>query len=286
MRTVIITGMSGAGKSTAIHILEDIGYYCVDNIPPTLISEFVLLCRNADFTGDNIAFVADARSGELITHLADEIDRFRKDGNTCTVLFLDADDTAITKRYKETRRRHPHAEEGRIEDGIFKERKLLSEIRARADYVLDTSGLLTKALREKMVTFFSPAEPKCEPISVNVVSFGFKRGIPLDCDLMFDVRFLPNPFYDERLKVLTGKDKRVSDYALSCSVGETFLEKLEQMLLFLLPQYILEGKSALVIGIGCTGGKHRSVAVAEHLGKFLSQNNYLAYVNHRDIGAE
>ncbi len=286
MRTVIITGMSGAGKSTAIHILEDIGYYCVDNIPPTLISEFVLLCRNADFTGDNIAFVADARSGELITHLTDEIDRFQKDGNACTVLFLDADDATITKRYKETRRRHPHADAGRIEDGIRQERKLLSGIRARADYVLDTSRLQAKELREKMVTFFTSPERTHEPISVNVVSFGFKRGIPLDCDLMFDVRFLPNPFYDETLKTLTGKDKRVSDYALSCSTGEEFLTKLEQMLLFLLPQYVLEGKSALVIGIGCTGGKHRSVAVAEYLGKLLSQNNYLTYVNHRDMGAE
>ncbi len=286
MRTVIITGMSGAGKSTAIHILEDIGYYCIDNIPPTLISEFILLCRNADFTGDSIAFVADARSGEVITHLADEIDQFRENGNACTVLFLDADDATITKRYKETRRRHPHADEGRIEDGIREERKLLSGIKERADYVLDTSRLLTKELREKMTKIFTPAENKYEPISVNIVSFGFKRGIPLDCDLMFDVRFLPNPYYDDALKNLTGKDKRISDYTLCCPAGEEFLEKLEQMILFLLPQYVSEGKSALVIGIGCTGGKHRSVAVAEHLGKFLSQNNYLTYVNHRDIGAE
>lgn len=286
MQTVIITGMSGAGKSTAVHILEDIGYYCIDNIPPTLISNFITLCQNSNFTLNKIAFVVDARSGELVTHLADEIDMFKKRGNECSVVFLDADDETLTKRYKETRRKHPHAGKGRLEGGIRFERALLSEIRSRADLVLDTSKLLTLELREMLVNFFDTATRQYEPISVNVVSFGFKRGIPLDCDLVFDVRFMPNPFYDDALKSLTGKDARVAEYALSCDISQEFLEKLDQMLLFLLPQYVKEGKQTLVVGIGCTGGKHRSVAVAEHLGKFLSQKNYLTYMNHRDIGQE
>lgn len=286
MQTVIITGMSGAGKSTAIHILEDIGYYCIDNMPPTLLSNFITLCQNSNFTLSRIAFVVDARSGELVTHLADEIDMFKKRGNECAVVFLDADDETLIKRYKETRRKHPHAAAGRIESGIRFERALLSEIRNRADLVVDTSKLLTKELREKMLTVFESSSRKYEPISVNVLSFGFKRGIPMDCDLMFDVRFMPNPFYDEELKSLTGKDQRVSDYALACEESQTFLKKLEDMIYFLLPQYAKEGKHALVIGIGCTGGKHRSVAVAEHLGKFLSQKNYLTSVNHRDLGSE
>lgn len=286
MQTVIITGMSGAGKSTAVHILEDIGYYCIDNIPPTLISNFITLCQNSNITLQKVAFVVDARSGELVTHLADEIDMLKKREEECAVLFLDADDATLTKRYKETRRRHPHAEKGRVEDGIRFERTLFSEIRSRADLVVDTSSLLTKELRETLLTAFDSATRKYERISVNLVSFGFKGGIPLDCDLVFDVRFMPNPFYEDDLKNLTGKEKSVSDYALSCETSQQFLRKLEDMLLFLLPQYTLEGKQSLVVGIGCTGGKHRSVAVAEHLGKFLSQKNYLTVMNHRDIENE
>ncbi len=286
MQTVIITGMSGAGKSTAVHILEDIGYYCIDNIPPTLISNFIILCQNSNFALNKIAFVVDARSGELVTHLADEIDMFKKRGNECAVVFLDADDETIIKRYKETRRKHPHAANGRIESGIKFERALLSEIRSRADIVVDTSKLLTKELREKLLTIFESSTRKYEPISVNVVSFGFKRGVPLDCDLMFDVRFMPNPFYDDELRGFTGKDARVADYAMANESSQKFLRKLEDMITFLLPLYAEEGKQSLVVGIRCTGGKHRSVAVAEHLAKFLSQKNYLTSVNHRDLGNE
>ncbi len=286
MQTVIITGMSGAGKSTAIHILEDIGYYCIDNMPPTLLSSFITLCQNSNFAFTKIAFVVDARSGELVTHLAEEIDMYKKRGNECAMVFLDADDETLLKRYKETRRKHPHATSGRIADGIRFERALLSEIRKNSDLVVDTSRLLTRELKSKMLTLFESASRKYEPISVNILSFGFKRGIPMDCDLMFDVRFMPNPFYDEELKFMTGKDQAVSDYALSCMESQTFLKKLEDMIYFLLPQYAKEGKQALVIGIGCTGGKHRSVSVAEHLGRFLSQKNYLTTVNHRDIENE
>ncbi len=286
MKTVIITGMSGAGKTSAIHVLEDIGYYCIDNIPPMLISSFISLCEGSNFNTNKIAFVADARSGELVTHLYTEIDKLRRSGKECTVLFLDADDETLIKRYKETRRKHPQGGNGRIADGIRFERNLFSEIKKSADLVIDTSSLLTRELREKLVSYFESHTREYEPISVNVVSFGFKRGIPLDCDLVFDVRFMPNPFYDEELREKTGKTKEVADYALSCESSQKFLEKLTDMLLHLLPLYTEEGKSSLVVGIGCTGGKHRSVAVAEYLKNTLSQQNYYVSVNHRDLGNE
>lgn len=282
MKTIIITGMSGAGKTAAIHVLEDIGYYCVDNIPPMLISSFISLCENSSLRLKKIALVADARSGELVKHLSEEIEKLRKIGNTCSVVFLDADDKTLIKRYKETRRKHPQSS-GRIEEGISFERELFSEIKSRADIVLDTSKLLARELKEKMVSYFDAEERIYENISVNIVSFGFKRGIPLDCDLVFDVRFMPNPFYEEDLREKTGKDKEVADYALNCQSSRVFLEKLEDMMLHLLPLYTDEGKSSLVIGIGCTGGKHRSVAVAEHLKNALGQKNYYTTVNHRDI---
>lgn len=286
MQTVIITGMSGAGKSTAVHILEDIGYYCIDNIPPTLISKFIKLCQNSNFVLEKIAFVVDARSGELITHLADEIKMLKKRGNSCKVVFLDTEDEVLIKRYQETRRKHPHMGNGRIEDGIQIERTLMSEIRNYADLVIDTTRLLVKELREKLLTIFEISSKNYDKISVNLVSFGFKRGIPLDCDLVFDVRFMPNPFYEETLKSATGKDARVAAYALSCENSQNFLRKLEDLLLYLLPLYAEEGKQSLVVGIGCTGGKHRSVAVTEHLDQFLKQNNYETLVNHRDLGQE
>ena len=286
MQTVIVTGMSGAGKSTAIDILEDIGYYCIDNLPPTLLSNFITLCHNSNVTMERLAIVVDARSGELISHLSDEIEMFKKRGNECVVVFLDADDKTLIKRYKETRRKHPHAGNGRIEEGIRVERALLSKLKKSADLVLDTSKLLTKELKAQLLNVFETAKKTYEPISVNLVSFGFKRGIPIDCDLMFDVRFMPNPFYDEELKELTGLDERIKNYALNNDASRAFLEKLSEMILFLLPQYAVEGKHSLVVGIGCTGGKHRSVAVAEHLGEELKKHNYFTVINHRDLGSE
>lgn len=285
MKTVIITGMSGAGKTTAVHMLEDIGYYCVDNIPPVLISSFVSLCENSNFHFKKIALVVDARSGDLVKHLSKEIDSFKKRGNECSVIFLDADDKTLIKRYKETRRKHPQGD-GRIEEGIEFERELFKEIKNRADLVLDTSQLLTRELKEKMVSYFDSEERRYENITVNVVSFGFKRGIPLDCDLIFDVRFMPNPFYEETLREKTGKNKEVKDYALSCVESQMFLNKLTDMLEYLLPLYEKEGKDSLVIGIGCTGGKHRSVAVVEYLKNALSQKNYYVLTKHRDLDSE
>ena len=286
MKTVIITGMSGAGKTAAIHILEDIGYYCIDNIPPVLISSFISLCENSNFNMNKIALVADARSGELVTHLYTEIEKLKRVGNECTVLFLDADDETLIKRYKETRRKHPQGGDGRLDDDIQFERNLFSEIKKSADLVIDTSNMLTREFREKVLLYFENHEREYEPISVNVVSFGFKRGVPLDCDLVFDVRFMPNPFYEEDLRKKTGKEKAVADYALSCESSQKFLEKLTDMLIHLLPLYAEEGKNSLVVGIGCTGGKHRSVAVAEFLKNTLSQQNYYVSVNHRDLGNE
>ncbi|MBE7022133.1 MAG: RNase adapter RapZ [Ruminococcaceae bacterium] len=285
MQFIIVTGMSGAGKSTVVHILEDIGYYCIDNMPPTLVTNFVTLCQNSNIMMEKIAFVVDARSGDRIMRLADEIEEFRKSGNKCEVLFLEASDETIIKRYKETRRKHPHAKGGLLIDGIAMERRLLSEIRTRSDYIIDTSGLLTKQLREKILALFE-SRKKYESINVSVVSFGFKRGIPLDSDLMFDVRFLPNPFYEPDLKELTGLDAPVRDFVFKNRETQTFVDKLHDMIEFLLPQYVEEGKMQLVISIGCTGGKHRSVALAEELGSFLREKNYYTVVSHRDIKLE
>lgn len=282
MQFVIVTGMSGAGKSSVVHILEDIGFYCIDNLPPKLIANFQLLCQNSNISMDKIAFVVDARSGEPIKELSGEINNLKAQGQNVEVLFLEASDDAIIKRYKETRRKHPQSTAGLLADGIAKERELLSEIRSNADYIIDTSGLLTRQLKEQILALFE-TKMKYESININVVSFGFKRGVPLDSDLVFDVRFLPNPFYISDLKELTGLDKRVSGYVLENDVTQKFLEKLRDMMSFLLPLYIEEGKNRIVISIGCTGGKHRSVTIAEELAAFLKSKNYYTVVKHRDI---
>ena len=282
MQFVIVTGMSGAGKTSVAHILEDSGYYCIDNLPPTLLSNFASLCTSASLSMDKVALVVDARGGELISCLVEELDKLKKNGNRCKLLFLEATDESIIKRYKETRRRHPQAAEGRIEEGIARERDLLSDIRAHSDYVLDTSGLLTRQLKEQVLSLFEKNE-RFENISVNVVSFGVKYGIPVDSDLVFDVRFLPNPFYEPELKEHSGLEQAVQDFVLNTDESQRFLEKLEQMFLFLLPQYIKEGKTQLVVAIGCTGGKHRSVTVAEQLAKCLLEHQYFAVANHRDL---
>lgn len=282
MQYIVVTGLSGAGKSSAIHILEDIGYYCIDNMPPTLVRNFITLCQNSSMNAEKIAFVADARSGELIKNLANEITEIKKSGDQCEVLFLEASDECIIKRYKETRRKHPHSKGGRVIDGIELERELLSSIRKKSDYIIDTSGLKANQLREQMLAIFETGK-KYESINITILSFGFKRGIPLDSDLMLDVRFLPNPFYEESLKEHTGLDEDVREYVMRWDVTKEFINHLHSLVEFLLPQYIEEGKPQLVISIGCTGGKHRSVALAEELGEFLRSKNYYANVSHRDI---
>lgn len=285
MQFIIVTGLSGAGKSTAVDILEDIGYYCIDNIPPILITKFVTLCQNSNITMDKIAFVVDARSGDTITFLADQISELKKSGYNCEVLFLEASDETIIKRYKETRRKHPHANGGLLIDSIEIERQLLSEIRRKSDYIINTSDLLPRQLKEQIAALFE-SKKRFENINISIVSFGFKHGIPLDSDLIFDVRFLPNPFYDSQLKPQTGLDAPVRDYVMKWDAAKTFQQKLNDMIEFLLPQYAEEGKMQLVIGIGCTGGKHRSVVIAEALKTFLAEKNYYTVVTHRDIGRE
>ena len=282
MQHIVVTGLSGAGKSSVIHILEDIGYYCIDNMPPTLVRNFITLCQNSNMNVNKIAFVVDARSGELIKKLAHEITEIKKSGDQCEVLFLEASDECIIKRYKETRRKHPHSKGGRVIDGIEFERELLSSIRKKSDYIIDTSGLKSNQLRQQILDIFEQRK-KYESINVTILSFGFKRGIPLDSDLMLDVRFLPNPFYEEELKEHTGLDEDVKEYVMRWDVTKEFIDHLHSLVEFLLPQYIEEGKPQLVISIGCTGGKHRSVALAEELGEFLRSKNYYASVSHRDI---
>ncbi|MBQ2696627.1 MAG: RNase adapter RapZ [Clostridia bacterium] len=285
MQFIIVTGLSGAGKSTAVHILEDIGYYCIDNIPPTLITNFITLCQNSNIAMEKIAFVVDARSGDRIIRLADEIKELKKNGYKCEVLFLEANDEVIIKRYKETRRKHPGGTGGLLIDSIVAERRLLSEVRNQADYIIDTSNLLTRQLKEQILALFE-SRTKFENLNVSIISFGFKRGIPLDSDLVFDVRFLPNPFYDPELRTHTGLEQPIKDFVLGSEATQNFLKKLTDMVDFLLPQYVEEGKTQLVISIGCTGGKHRSVVVAEALKTFLAEKNYYTVAMHRDLGRE
>lgn len=282
MEFVVITGMSGAGKSQTIKYMEDMGFYCVDNMPPKLFTKFAEICSSSDSAITKVAFAIDTRGGVLFSELIECIDDFEKNIGNCDLLFLDANTDALVKRYKETRRMHPLAKNGNLIDGIEKEREMLSDIRKRADFVIDTSELKPKELRDKLRGVFE-IETEPEAMQINVMSFGFKYGLPIDADLVFDVRFLPNPFYISELKEKTGLDRDVSDYVKNSSVTSEFLEKLMDMMGFLVPHYIEEGKSNLVVAIGCTGGKHRSVTVANELFSYLISKGLNAYITHRDI---
>ena len=281
MKFLIITGMSGAGKTSVIKVLEDIGYYCVDNMPPALLSPFADACKRSSTAMKQVALVIDLRGGEMFNSLFASLDDLAKIGVEYEILFLDSSDETLVKRYKETRRSHPLSGGDRLLDGILRERGLLSEVKKRADYVIDTTKLKTAQLRDEIYTI-SMGEVPFKNIVVNVMSFGFKYGIPTDADLLFDVRFLPNPFYIPELKSKTGLDKEVSDYVCSFEQTTVFIEKLNDMIEFLLPHYIEEGKHQLVIAIGCTGGKHRSITVAEKLAKFLTKKDYQVVTDHRD----
>lgn len=275
MRLVIVTGMSGAGKSITLKMLEDMGYYCVDNLPIALLDKFVDLLEETNQELTKAAIGIDIRSGE-ISELEKVVDKFE-------VLFLEATDEVLVKRYKETRRNHPLAVEERIDFGIQKERALLSQLKKKSDYILDTSSMLTRELRKELEEIFVNNR-EFKNLFVNVLSFGFKYGIPNDADLVFDVRFLPNPYYVQELKKKTGNEKEVQDYVMASDVSKEFLEKLVSMVKFLIPNYIQEGKSQLVIAIGCTGGKHRSVTFANKLYEaLLNQGDYGIKVEHRDI---
>ena len=282
MQFSIITGMSGAGKSTVLKNLEDLGYFCVDNLPPTLIGKFADICFSPDSGINNVALGIDVRGGDFFSVLFEEIDKLKSAEYKMNMVFLEASDEVLVKRFKETRRRHPLVSVGRIEDGIAEERVLLEEAKRRADYIIDTSSLLTRELKNEIYKIFIE-EKTYDNLIVSVVSFGFKFGIPSDADLVFDVRFIPNPFYLEELRAKNGNDKEVQDYVMKWGSAKTFLDKLTDMVSFLLPHYVQEGKNQLVIAIGCTGGKHRSVTLANELHARLNADEYSVNVYHRDI---
>lgn len=282
MRFVIVTGMSGAGKSVTLKMLEDMGYYCVDNLPIPLVDKFVELLSIPNQEISKVALGVDIRSGE-VSKIEELIDRFSEEKQEYEVLFLEATDEVLVKRYKETRRNHPLAGEGRIDSGITKERKLLENIKKKSNYILDTSSMLTRELRKELEQIFVNNR-EYKNLFVNILSFGFKYGIPNDSDLVFDVRFLPNPYYIAELKEKTGNEKEVQDFVMGMDVSRQFLSKLVDMIQFLIPNYIQEGKNRLVISIGCTGGKHRSVTLANKLYEALKdQNSYGIKIEHRDI---
>lgn len=283
MNLLLLTGMSGSGKSTAFNFLEDMGYNCVDNLPVPLIENFAKLIKTEN--NKKVAVGIDIRCGKNLPLLKRELDRLEQEGNECDILFLDAEDSVILKRFKETRRSHPLAKNGRIYDGIEEERKAMDFLKKRAKFVIDTSHLLTRELNDELKKIFTGDESEYKSINILLLSFGFKYGIPQDADLIFDVRFLPNPYYDLDLRPLTGNDKPIRDFVLKYDESKEFLDKLEDLLQFLIPNYIKEGKNSLVIGIGCTGGKHRSVTLTNEIYKRLSQNkdNYGLKVLHRDI---
>ncbi len=292
MRFVILTGISGAGKSTALKMMEDMGYYCVDNLPILLIERFYELSDNASAELQKVAVGIDVRNGQNLNEMQDVLKRLRAEGRKFEILFLDSDDPVLVKRYKETRRSHPLAQGERVDKGIGREREQLRFLKENADYIIDTSRLLTRELKVELEKIFVNNK-EYKNLFVTVLSFGFKYGIPADSDLVFDVRFLPNPYYVEGLRLKNGNDKEIQEYVLQYEEAHEFLEKLEEMIRFLIPNYIAEGKNQLVISIGCTGGKHRSVTLANELYQRLGSVpdhdkkhtvlNYGLKIEHRDI---
>lgn len=286
MRFVIVTGMSGGGKSTALKMLEDAGFYCVDNLPVSLIEKFIELISMPNSEISKVAMGIDVRSGQSFREAASILAQQKERGYQFEILFMDAEDNALIKRYKETRRVHPLAAEGRLEDGVQKERKVLEDIKRIADYVIDSSNLLTRELKAELDRIFVE-NGEYNNLMVTVMSFGFKHGLPADADLVFDVRFLPNPFYIDELKTKTGKDKEVQEYVMSFAEAGSFLDKLTDMVRFLMPNYVKEGKYRLVIAIGCTGGRHRSVTLANELYKRMKkEGKYGIKLYHRDLNVQ
>lgn len=285
MKFLIVTGMSGAGKTSAKKALEDIGYYCIDNMPPALMLPFADICSRPGFQYDKVALFTDLRGGTLFDELFSNLGALKEKGFLYEILFLDASTASLVNRYKETRRSHPLSGTDTITEGIDKERTLLSDVRSRADYIIDTSLLTTAQLSDELVSIYGKGE-KYKGIVIDIISFGFKNGIPMDVDLVFDVRFLPNPFYIKELKPKSGLEKEVCDYVTSFPQTVEFENKLYDMIDFLIPHYIEEGKNQLIIAIGCTGGKHRSVAIAQRLYEFLKNKKYRTVISHRDYRKE
>ena len=282
MRFVIVTGMSGAGRSTALKILEDCGYYCADNLPISLLPMFAQLMNdNPDIT--KAAVGIDIRNGKELDKMDGQLSDMKAAGFQYEILFMDASDKTLIKRYKETRRQHPMAMDGRVETGLKEERAKLAFLKKEADYIMDTSQLLVRELVQNMDEIFQQNR-EFKNMVVTVLSFGFKNGIPSDADLVFDVRFLPNPYYVDELKTKTGNDKEVQEFVMNCTQAGAFLDKLSDMVQFLIPTYVIEGKNQLVVAIGCTGGKHRSVTIANKLYEILKEDReYKVKIEHRDI---
>ena len=284
MEILVISGLSGAGKSSAATALEDIGYYTVDNVPPAIIPKFAEFSASSDGRYDRVALVSDIRGGsDSFSELLDVIEKLKSEGTTCRLLYLSANVETIIKRYKETRRRHPLMTDGfGIEDAVQREEELLKPLREHADFLIDTTQMPAQKLRSELFGYFAEKGQQGK-LCVNVMSFGYKYGIPMEADLIFDVRFMPNPFYVPELRHKTGLDTPVSDFVFSFEQTKTFVDKLEKMLAFLLPLYQEEGKTMLVIAIGCTGGHHRSVAIARAITDYLNKLGYSTFENHRDM---
>lgn len=283
MEFVIVSGLSGAGKSTVLDIMEDKGFYCVDNMPMALLSKFAELCIAVKGQYERVALVTDIRERDNFGQIIQALEALERLGCTYKILFVEADLPTIVRRYKETRRRHPlMGERNSIEEAILYEKRLLTDLRKRADYIIDTSQLTKRTLQSELFRVFSWKTGKAQ-MPVTVLSFGFKHGIPLEADLVFDVRFLPNPYYVEELKMQTGMDRAVADYVMNREVTKTFLQHLINLLVFLIPQYLEEGKTGLTIAIGCTGGHHRSVAVANAVSAFLREQEMQVQTVHRDM---
>lgn len=286
MRFVIVTGLSGAGKTQATRALEDLGYFCVDNLPPKLISKFAEMCTQSGGNIEKVALVIDIRGGIFFDDFLETLSCLRQNEFKYEILFLEATDEVLIKRFKETRRSHPLSPDGRVLTGITQEREKLRAVKNRADIIIDTSKYEIRHLREKInQTYGDNINPE-KQLSVTVLSFGFKYGIPVDSDLVFDVRFIPNPFYIPELKQYSGNDEPVKEYVLKQTETVNFLEKLMDMLKYLIPNYIKEGKGQLIISIGCTGGRHRSVAIANEVYERLNRENYNSRIEHRDVAED
>ena len=286
MRFVIVTGLSGAGKTQATRSLEDLGYFCVDNLPPTLISKFAEACMQSGGNIEKVALVIDIRGGVFFDDFFDTLNYLKRNEFKYEILFLDASDEVLIKRFKETRRSHPLSPDGRVLTGITQEREKLREIKNIADIIIDTSKYEIRHLREKINETYGDNKNPERQLSITVLSFGFKYGIPVDSDLVFDVRFILNPFYIPELKEYSGNDAPVKEYVLKQSETVTFIDKLIDMLKYLIPNYRKEGKRQLIISIGCTGGRHRSVAIANEIHRRLNEENYNAKIEHRDVAED
>ena len=283
MRFIIVTGLSGAGKSEATNALEDMGYFCVDNLPPKLIKKFAEVCKQSKGSIDKVALVMDIRGGIFFDDLFESLSELSKEQFQYEILFLDTSDEVLVKRFKEKRRSHPLAPGGRVITGIELERQKLRDVKDKADVIIDTSKYAIKDLREEMARKFGDKEMPEKQMAITILSFGFKYGIPVDSDLVFDVRFIPNPFYIPELKPFSGNDEPVKNYVMEQTETQTFLQKANDMFEFLIPNYQKEGTRQLIISIGCTGGRHRSVAIANSIYETLRANNHDVYIEHRDI---